>query len=108
VNLGEQLLAELGLDRPQVGRLTHKGGPVDTRQGGKPVAVVAAEVFVAALVGVDAQELADAFDGQDFAVGQHRLGPRCRTRRPASQSSIRQYTEMSSVVASMARPPYAW
>jgi hypothetical protein len=33
VDLGEQLLAELGLDRPQVGRLTHQGGPVDRRQG---------------------------------------------------------------------------
>jgi hypothetical protein len=29
-DLAEQLLAELGLDRPQVGRLTHKGGAVDT------------------------------------------------------------------------------
>src|SRR4029453_2966022 len=31
-------------------------------------------------------------------------GPRWRSRRPASQSSIRQYTVMSSVVASMADP----
>jgi hypothetical protein len=31
---------------------------------------VAAEVLVQALVGVDAEELPDAFDGQDLAVGQ--------------------------------------
>jgi hypothetical protein len=49
-------------------------GAVDTAQGGEPVAVVPAEVVVQALVGVDAQELPDAFDGQDLAVGQGRLG----------------------------------
>jgi hypothetical protein len=65
---------------------------------------VAAEVLVQALVGVDAEELADAFDGQDLAVGQSRLGPRWRSRRPPSQSSIKQYTVMSSVVASMLDP----
>jgi hypothetical protein len=31
---------------------------------------VAAEVLVQAAVGVDAEKLADAFDGQDLAVGQ--------------------------------------
>jgi len=67
-----------------------------------------AEVLVQALVGVDAEELTDALDGQDLTVGQDRLGPRWRSRRPASQSSIRQYIVMSSVVASIARPPYAW
>jgi hypothetical protein len=54
------------------GRLADEGGPVDARQGGEPVAVLAAEVLVEALVGVDAQELADALDGQDLAVGQDR------------------------------------
>jgi hypothetical protein len=34
---------------------------------------VAAEVLVEALVGVDAEELADAFDGQDLTVSQDRL-----------------------------------
>jgi hypothetical protein len=33
---------------------------------------VAAEVLVEALVGVDAQELADALDGQDLAVAKGR------------------------------------
>ena len=43
-------------------------------QGREPVAPVAAEVLVQALIGVDAEELPDAFDGQDLAVGQDRLG----------------------------------
>jgi hypothetical protein len=62
---------------------------------------VAAEVLIEALVGVGAEELPDALDGQDLTVRQDRLGPRWRSRRPASQSSIRQYTVMSSVVASI-------
>jgi hypothetical protein len=35
---------------------------------------VVTEVLVQAFVGVDAEELADAFDGQDIAVGQGGLG----------------------------------
>jgi hypothetical protein len=35
---------------------------------------VAAEVLVEALVGVDAEELADAFDGQHLAVAEGWLG----------------------------------
>jgi hypothetical protein len=69
---------------------------------------VAAEVLVQALVGVDPEELADPLGGQDLAVGQDRLGPRRRSRRPVSQSSIRQYTVMSSVVASMLDPRTRW
>jgi hypothetical protein len=46
---------------------------VDAAKGGEPVAVVAAEVLVDALVGIDAQELADALDGQHLAGGQDRL-----------------------------------
>ena len=73
-DLGQQLLAQLRLDRPQVGRLADKGGAVHAPQGGEPVPVVAAEVLVQALVGVDPKELPDAFDGQDFAVAQDRVG----------------------------------
>ena len=47
---------------------------MDAAQSWEPVAVVAAEVLIEALVGVDAPELADAFDGQDLAVGQDRGG----------------------------------
>src|SRR5919109_2110996 len=68
----EQLLAQLGLDRPQVGRLADKGGAVDATKGREPVAPVATEVVVQPLVGVDAPELADAFDGQDLAVAEGR------------------------------------
>jgi hypothetical protein len=88
-DLAEQLLAELGVDRPQVRRLAHEGGAVDAAQGGEPVAVVAAEMLVQALVGVDAPELADALDGQDLWVGQDRLGARAgaAAARPATRRS---------------------
>lgn len=75
-DLGEQLLARLGLDRPQIRRLAHEGGAVDARKGREPLAPVAAEVLVQALVGVDAEELANTLNGQDLAVGQDRLWPR--------------------------------
>jgi hypothetical protein len=65
---------ELGLDRPQIRCLPHKGRAVHAPQGREPVAPGAAEVLVQALVGVDAQELPNAFDGQDLAIGQGRLG----------------------------------
>ena len=80
---------------------------VDAPKGGEPVAPVAAKVLIQTLVSVDAPELPDALDGQDFSVGQHRIGA-ALVQPPPSQSSIRQYTVMSSVVASMARPPCAW
>jgi hypothetical protein len=54
--------------------LAGEGGAVDAGKGREPVAVVAAEVVVQALIGVDAEELADAFDGQDLRIGQDRLG----------------------------------
>jgi hypothetical protein len=47
---------------------------MDPAQPREPVAPVAAEVLVQALVGVDAQELPDTFNGQDLTVGQGRLG----------------------------------
>jgi hypothetical protein len=61
---------EAVLDGPQVGRLAEEGGAVHPAQGREPVGPVAAEVLVQAAVGVDAEKLADAFDGQDLAVGQ--------------------------------------
>jgi hypothetical protein len=36
-DLAEQLLAELGFNRPQIRRLADKGGAVDTRKGREPV-----------------------------------------------------------------------
>jgi len=41
---------------------------VDTAKCREPVAVVAAEVLVEALVGIDAEELPDTLDGQDLTV----------------------------------------
>ena len=49
---------------------------MDARKGWEPLAPVAAEVLVQALVGVDAEELANTLNGQDLAVGQDRLWPR--------------------------------
>ena len=46
----QESLAQLGLDRPQVGCLPGEGCAVDPRQGREPVAPVAAEVVVQALL----------------------------------------------------------
>ena len=73
-------------------------------QSREPAAPVATEVLVQALVGVDAPELPDAFDGQDLTVAEGRLGATLAQPPAGSQSSIRQYTVMSSVVASMLDP----
>jgi hypothetical protein len=63
LDLAQDALAQVGLDHPQVGRLADEGGAMDASQGREPVAPVAAEVIVQALVGVDPVELADALDG---------------------------------------------
>jgi hypothetical protein len=73
-DLAEQLLGQLGGDRPPIGRLAGEGRAVDTGKGREPVTPVATDVLVQALVGVDAPELADALDGQDFTVAQDRFG----------------------------------
>jgi hypothetical protein len=65
--VAKPLLAEAVPDRPQR-RLADEGGAVDARKGPEPAIPVAAAVVVEALVGVDAPELADAFDGQDLTV----------------------------------------
>jgi hypothetical protein len=62
LDLGDQVLVQALLDRPQIRCLPHKGRAVDAPQGGEPVAVVATEVLVQAFVGVDAKELPDALD----------------------------------------------
>jgi transcriptional regulator with XRE-family HTH domain len=76
-------------------------------QGGEPTAAVAAEVLVQARVGVDAQELADAFDVKTSLSAKVGAGPRWRRRWPTSQSSIRQNTMTMKVVTSMATPKKA-
>jgi hypothetical protein len=104
----EELLAELGFDRPQVRRLADEGGAVHTPQGREPVTPVAAEVLVQALVGVDAPELADAFNGQDLAVRQDRLWA-ALAEPPAAQPVIDQAVDRDEQRRSIhARPPYAW
>jgi hypothetical protein len=69
---------------------------------------VATEVLVQAFVGVDAEELADAFDGQDLAVGQHRRWAALAQPLP-SQPVIDQAVHGNEQRRSIhARPPYAW
>jgi hypothetical protein len=70
----------LGLDRPQIGRLTGEGGAVDASQGREPSGPVA-------------------------PVGP---GPRWRWRWPASQSSIRQNTVATKIVSFMVDPGAVW
>jgi hypothetical protein len=96
------------LDCPQVGRLTGKGGAVDAAQGGEPVAPVAAEVLVQTLVGIDAEELPDTRNGQDFTVGQDRVGAALAqppTGQPVVDQAVHRDEQRRSIHA---RPPYAW
>jgi len=80
-NEREELLPEALLDLPEVGRLARKGGPMHLAEGGEPFAVVAAKEEVDSLVGVDAKELADDLDSEDFGVGVLvGEGPRWRIR----------------------------
>jgi hypothetical protein len=71
-HLREEVGVQALLGRPEVGGLAGEGGAVDPAQGGEPLAPVAAEVGVQAGIGVDAEELSDDLDREDFAVGQGR------------------------------------
>src|SRR5215218_6980937 len=104
----EQLLTELGLDRPQIGRLVDEGGAVHAPQGREPVAVVATKVLVQALVGVDAR-------GTPRHTRWSR--PHCRpgsagaalaqanARQPVVDQAVHRDEQRRSIHA---RPPYAW
>ena len=50
------------------------------------------EVAKDRLVGVHTEELSDDLDGEDLRVRELGSGPRWRTRRPLSRSSMRQKT----------------
>src|SRR6516162_5318785 len=67
---------------PEVSGLTGEGGAVHRGQSGKLGGVVAAEVAKEVAVGAQLPELADQFDGDNFAVGQLGLGA---TRAQASE-----------------------
>src|SRR3954449_12061984 len=60
------------LGHPQVRRLAQERGAVDLPEAGEQVAEVAPEVGVEALVGVEAEELADDLDRQHLAVREDR------------------------------------
>jgi hypothetical protein len=69
------------LDPPQVRRLPGERRPVHAPQRGELPQVVAAEVGVDALVGVQAQELPGQFHREHLAVGQGRC-PAVAPQRP--------------------------
>jgi hypothetical protein len=76
------------LDHPQVGGLPDEGAAVPAPKGREPVGPVVAEVLVQAGVGVGAEELADAFDGEtslSARVGWGRAGAAAGPGRPASR-----------------------
>jgi len=66
----EKLLPEKLLDLPEVGGLTGEGGAVYLVEGREPLGVVPSEEEVDGLVGVDAEELPDHFDGEHLGVGE--------------------------------------
>src|SRR3712207_4111645 len=71
---GKELLPEVFLHLPEVGGLTGEGGTVDFAKGREPLCVVTAEEEVDAFVGVETEELADHFDGEDLRIGKLRSG----------------------------------
>lgn len=71
---GEELLPEVLFELPEVCCLSGEGGPMHLAEGREPLAVVSSEVSVECLVGVEPQEFADHFDGEDLRIGKLRSG----------------------------------
>jgi hypothetical protein len=83
------------LHRPEVGRLAHEGGPMDTSERREEMGVLPTEVGGDRHVLIESQELAHDFQRQDLTVGQH-------GRRPTrSQPCCRQFPQ--SVINGAAR-----
>ena len=59
---------------PEVGGLAGECGTVDLSKGGEPLGVVPSEEEVDGLVGVETEELAYDFDGENLRVGELRGG----------------------------------
>jgi hypothetical protein len=66
----EKLLPEVFFDLPEVGSLPREGGAMHLLESAEPLCVVPSEEEVDALVGVEAEELSDYLDGEDFRVGE--------------------------------------
>ena len=64
----EELLPEVFLDCPEIGRLPREGGAVHFAECGEPLAVMTPEVTKDRLVGVHAKELSHDLDGEDLCV----------------------------------------
>lgn len=98
------MLPQPGFDHLQVGSLTGEGCSMDGEQAGEEVAEVAAEIGIELPVGIDVQELADCFNGQNFAVGQRGRGTALAQLGAglAEKSSMVQKTVMMKLSRSMA------
>jgi hypothetical protein len=68
--------------------LTHRHAISRPGPNWEPVGPVATEVVVQVLVGVDAEELPDTFEGEDLAVGQGGLWAALAQPLAGQQSSI--------------------
>jgi hypothetical protein len=64
----EELLPEVFLYPPGVGRLPGEGGAMDLEKCGEPLAVMFSEVAKDSLIGVHAEEPTDDLDGGNLSV----------------------------------------
>lgn len=67
-------MPEVFLYPPEVGTLTGEGGALDLAYSWELLGVVSSEEEVDALVGVEAEELADNLDGEDLRIRKLRSG----------------------------------
>ena len=104
---GEELLAELLLELPEICCLPGEGGAMHFGEGREPLTVMTPEVTKEdrLVVGVESQELPDdLLDGEDLSASESLgAGPRWRMRRPLSRSSMRQKTATMKVLRSTGR-----
>ena len=104
---GEEFLAELLLELPEICCLPGEGGAMHFGEGREPLTVMTPEVTKEdrLVVGVESQELPDdLLDGEDLSASESLgAGPRWRMRRPLSRSSMRQKTATMKVLRSTGR-----
>jgi hypothetical protein len=67
-------------ERPQIGRLSHKGGPMQVHKCRKEVAIMTLEVGKQSLILAQTQVTSHDFHRDHFAIGQLGGGPRVRKR----------------------------
>jgi hypothetical protein len=99
----KQILPEAFLHFPEIGRLPGEGGAVHLGEGGEPLGVVPSEEEVNALVGIDAEELADYLYGENLRVRELWSGTTLADGSLLDLVSIRQKTETMKVLRSIRR-----